>query len=94
MPSKTDTHIHTIYSNGLMTSAETVDIIAAQTDLCLIAITDHGTAEGAFVARDYALRHAPHLAVIIGQEVSTSEGDVVELFLILIKKDLKVMSGS
>jgi len=81
MYSKADTHIHTTYSDGLMTPEETVDIIAAQTDLRVIAITDHDTAEGAFVARAYALRHAPHLEVIIGQEISTREGDVVGIFL-------------
>lgn len=81
MYSKADTHIHTTYSDGLMSPEETVDMIVAQTDLQVIAITDHGTAEGAFVARAYALRHAPRLEIIIGQEVSTDEGDVVGLFL-------------
>ncbi len=77
MYSKADTHIHTTYSDGLMTPEETVDIVVAQTDLQVIAITDYNTAEVAFVAR----HHAPQLEVIIGQEVSTGEGDVVGLFL-------------
>ncbi len=81
MYSKADTHIHTTYSDGLMSPEETVDIVAAQTDLRVIAITDHDTAEGAFVARSYARRRAPRLEVIIGQEISTQEGDVVGLFL-------------
>ena len=79
--SKADTHIHTTYSDGLMSPEETIDIVAAQTDLKVIAITDHDTAEGAFVARAHARRHAPHLEVIIGQEVWTGDGDVVGLFL-------------
>jgi predicted metal-dependent phosphoesterase TrpH len=81
MYSKADTHIHTTYSDGLMSPEETVAFIAAQTDLRVIAITDHDTIEGAFVARDYACRHAPALSVIIGQEVTTKEGDVVGLYL-------------
>ena len=37
--SKADTHIHTTYSDGLMSPEETVEIIATQTDLSVIAIT-------------------------------------------------------
>jgi predicted metal-dependent phosphoesterase TrpH len=78
---KADIHIHTSYSDGLMTPEETVEFIATHIDLRVIAITDHDTTHGAFVARAYALRHALPLDVIIGQEVSTGEGDVVGLFL-------------
>jgi hypothetical protein len=81
MFSKADTHIHTTYSDGLMSPEEVVDYVAAQTDLAVIAITDHNTAEGAFIGQAYARRHVPHLEVIIGQEVSTQEGDVVGLFM-------------
>lgn len=81
MYSKADIHIHTSYSDGLMTPEETVEFIATQTDLRVIAITDHDTTQGAILARAYALRHSLPLEVIIGQEVSTDEGDVVGLFL-------------
>jgi hypothetical protein len=81
MFSKADTHIHTTYSDGLMTPEETIDYIATHTDLRVIAITDHDTAEGAFVAQAHAQRYASHLAVIVGQEVTTGDGDIVGLFL-------------
>ncbi len=81
MYSKADTHIHTTYSDGLMSPEETVDIVAMQTDMRVIAITDHDTAEGAFVAQAYARSRAPQLEVIIGQEITTHDGDVVGLFL-------------
>jgi len=81
MFSKADTHMHTNYSDGVMTPEEMVAYIATETDLSVIAITDHDTAEGAFVAQAYAKSHAPHLNVIIGQEVTTKEGDVVGLFV-------------
>ncbi|MCB0214442.1 MAG: PHP domain-containing protein, partial [Anaerolineae bacterium] len=73
--------MHTNYSDGVMTPEEMVAYIATETDLSVIAITDHDTAEGAFVAQAYAKSHAPHLNVIIGQEVTTKEGDVVGLFV-------------
>jgi predicted metal-dependent phosphoesterase TrpH len=81
MYGKADTHIHTNFSDGLLSPEETVEFVTTKTDLQVIAITDHNTAEGAFVARAYARQHTPHLEVIIGQEVSTGDGDVVGLFL-------------
>ncbi len=81
MYSKADTHMHTRYSDGLMSPEETVEIIASQTELKVIAITDHDTADGAFVAQAYARRRGLSLEVIIGQEFSTLDGDVVGLFL-------------
>lgn len=81
MYSKADTHIHTTYSDGLLSPEDTVEIIARQTDLRVIAITDHDTAEGALVAQAYVKRRGLPLEVIIGQEFSTVEGDVVGLFL-------------
>lgn len=81
MFSKADTHMHTRFSDGLMSPEETVEIIAHQTDIRVIAITDHDTAEGALVAHAHALRQKLPLEVIIGQEFSTVDGDVVGLFL-------------
>ena len=78
---KADLHLHTTYSDGLMTSEETVDIIAQHTSLRVIAITDHDTTEGAFVAREYAQQRQPGIEVVIGQEVTTGDGDVIGLYL-------------
>jgi predicted metal-dependent phosphoesterase TrpH len=81
MYGKADTHIHTSYSDGLMTPEAVVEFAANETGLNVIAITDHNTAEGAFVAQAYARRYAPQLEVMIGQEVTTREGDILGLFL-------------
>ena len=81
MYSKADTHIHTNYSDGLLAPEETVEYVATHTDLRVIAITDHDTAEGAFVAQEYALKRKLSLEVIIGQEVTTDEGDIIGLFV-------------
>ena len=79
--SKADTHLHTSYSDGSATPAEMVEYIVAHTDLSVIAVTDHDTTEGAFVARSYARQQGINLDVIIGQEVTTDEGDMIGLFL-------------
>lgn len=79
--SRADLHLHTSYSDGWMTPIETINIIAGYGRLAVIAITDHDTTEGAFEAWDYARIYHPRLEVIIGQEVTTGEGDVLGLFL-------------
>ena len=79
--SKADTHIHTTYSDGTSRPEEVVEYVSNHTDLRVIAITDHNTAEGAFVAREHARRLGLDVDVIIGQEVTTAEGDIVGLYL-------------
>lgn len=81
MWNKADLHLHTTYSDGLMTPEETVDLIAQNTTLRVIAITDHDTIGGALAAREYAQRRHLPLEVIIGQEVTTGDGDVLGLYL-------------
>lgn len=76
-----DLHLHTTFSDGLMTPEETVDFIAQYTSLRVIAITDHNTTEGAVIARDYARQRHPYMEVIVGQEVTTGGGDVLGLYL-------------
>jgi predicted metal-dependent phosphoesterase TrpH len=52
--------------------------VAAERGLTHLAITDHGHIEGALAARDAA---PEGLTVIVGQEIRTSEGDLIGLFL-------------
>ena len=78
---KADLHLHTNYSDGYWSPADTLDLIAALRRVNVIAITDHDTAEGAFVAQAYARQHCPDLDVIVGQEVTTGDGDIIGLYL-------------
>lgn len=84
MLNKADIHIHTTFSDGLMTPEAVVEYVATETDLRVIAITDHDTIEGAVAARRYQRRHqreSGHLEIIIGAEITSREGDIVGLFL-------------
>jgi hypothetical protein len=84
MLNKADIHIHTTFSDGLMTPEAVVEYVATETDLRVIAITDHDTIEGAVAARRYQRRHQRefgHLEIIIGAEITSREGDIVGLFL-------------
>ncbi|MCB0154479.1 MAG: CehA/McbA family metallohydrolase [Anaerolineae bacterium] len=78
--SKADLHLHTTHSDGYMSPEETIEVIAGLAVVDVIAITDHDTTDGAFAAQEYARRYSD-LAVIVGQEVTTGQGDVLGLFL-------------
>jgi hypothetical protein len=84
MMNKADLHIHTTFSDGLMTPEAVVEYVATKTDLRVIAITDHDTIEGALAARRYQRRHQReygHVEIIIGAEITSREGDIVGLYL-------------
>jgi predicted metal-dependent phosphoesterase TrpH len=52
--------------------------VAAERGLTHLAITDHDRIEGALAARDAA---PPELTIIVGQEVRTTTGDLIALFV-------------
>lgn len=82
--SKADLHMHTTYSDGLMTPEALVEYVAANTDLNVIAITDHDTMEGSRVAQAYAQQFADDLnglEVILGSEITSADGDIAALFI-------------
>ncbi len=82
--SKADIHIHTTYSDGLMTPEAAVEYAAAETHLSVVAITDHDTIAGAVAAQRYRRRHQRdfgHLDIIVGSEITSRDGDIVGLFL-------------
>ena len=81
---KADIHIHTTFSDGLMTPEAVVEYAATETDLTVIAISDHDTIEGAWAAWRYQQRYKAdfgHLDIIVASEITSQEGDVLGLFL-------------
>jgi anti-anti-sigma factor len=82
--SKADIHIHTTFSDGLYEPEQVVHHAATQTDLRVIAITDHNTIAGAQAAYDYWQKHRyrfKNLELIRGIEVSSSGGHILGLFV-------------
>jgi len=73
---KVDMHVHTSYSKDGLLSPEEIVVNCQQRGLGALAITDHDTIAGALAVRDMA-----PFPVIVGQEVSTSHGEVMGLFL-------------
>jgi predicted metal-dependent phosphoesterase TrpH len=75
-----DLHLHTSYSDGWPSPAQVVDHVTLETDLAVIAITDHDTIEGALRAADHSARTGG-VPVIVGEEVSSRQGHILGIFL-------------
>jgi predicted metal-dependent phosphoesterase TrpH len=76
---KYDLHMHTWYSSDSRNNPREILRNAKKAGLDGIAITDHGTIEGALVTK--ALNDDKDFEVIIGEEVSTEKGDVIALHI-------------
>ena len=71
-----DLHVHTCYSFDANTSPDDLVLACRRASIDCVAITDHGTMKGAFRMRD-----DDRLRVIMGQEVRTTHGELIGLFL-------------
>ena len=78
---KADLHMHSTYSDGLGTIEQILDYVQHQTNLDVIALTDHDVIEGALRARDLWMQGDYRFDFIVGEEVSTKEGHLLGLFL-------------
>lgn len=78
---RADLHIHTCYSFDSLSSPKSILAAAQKKGLSAIAITDHNEVEGAFEAAEIAKEEKSPIQVIVGEEVSTSEGDLLVYFL-------------
>ena len=78
-----DFHIHTHYSRDSILPEDKFIRVALERGLTHVAVTNHNNVEGAIAVRDRAaeLGVDDRLSVILGEEVSTSDGEVVGLFL-------------
>ncbi len=76
---KADLHMHSTYSDGCESVERIVTFVEQDTDLDVIAITDHDCLAGALQARDFAARQRGRLQVIPGAEISTRDGHLLAL---------------
>lgn len=76
-----DLHVHTSASFDSLASPASVVRAAVSRGLTHLAITDHDTIEGALAARDVVSRESLPITILIGQEVKTTEGDVIAVFI-------------
>lgn len=81
---KADIHMHTVFSDGLMTPETLVEYVVHHTDLDVIAVSDHDTISGSLVAKsyyDYFADEFRPLDFIIASEVTSRDGDILALFI-------------
>lgn len=74
MQVKADLHVHTVYSQDSIITAEDLVFYAKKRGLTAVAITDHNTVEGAL-----KLAKETDLLIIPGVEVSSRNGHIVAL---------------
>lgn len=75
-----DIHMHTNGSDGHLAPWQIIDLAVAS-NLDTIAITDHNTITPAIEAKEYGLKNAYPLDIVIGTEISTSDGHLLGLYL-------------
>jgi predicted metal-dependent phosphoesterase TrpH len=78
---KADMHLHTLYSDGTVSVRALLDHVQAQTDLDVIAITDHERIDGAIRAREIHAAGEYAFDLVVGEEITTRRGHVLALFI-------------
>ena len=73
-----DLHCHTSASFDSLADPEAVARTAASRGLTHLAVTDHDRIDGALRVREAA---PPELTIIVGEEVKTTDGDLIAVFL-------------
>ena len=76
-----DLHTHSRASFDSLASPGALVRTAASRGLTHLAITDHDRIDGALEARDEAAALGGEVTVIVGEEVRTTDGDLICLFL-------------
>jgi predicted metal-dependent phosphoesterase TrpH len=76
-----DLHLHTLASDGLIAPRDLVDFVEQNSDIDVIAITDHDEVTSALDAREWAAQRGYRVQVIPGVEVTTLDGHLLGLFI-------------
>ena len=80
--STADLHLHTSLGDGLAEPGELLEWVEAQTNLAVIAVTEHDSIRAAHVTRDlHARRGGYRFEVVSGIEVTTLVGHVLALYV-------------
>lgn len=73
---RADLHVHTCYSFDCTSTPQAIIQRCLQKGINCLAITDHGTVEGALRTRELA-----PFTVVVGQEILTTRGEIMGFFL-------------
>jgi predicted metal-dependent phosphoesterase TrpH len=78
---RADLHIHTLASDGTAGVVDILDHVERNTELDVIAITDHERIDAALAGRSIARDRGLRIEVIVGEEVTTLGGHLLALWL-------------
>ena len=78
---KADMHLHTLYSDGTASIQALLDHVERETDLDVVAITDHERIDGALRAREIHAAGEYSFELVVGEEITTRRGHVLALFV-------------
>jgi predicted metal-dependent phosphoesterase TrpH len=78
---RADLHIHTLASDGTAGIEAILDHVQRETDLDVIAITDHERVDAAVAAQATARDRGLRVEVVIGEEITTLGGHLLGLYL-------------
>lgn len=78
---KADLHLHTRVSDGMASVEQLLAYVEEQTDLDVIAVTDHEDAAGGQRARELSASRGYRAEVVVGAEVTTLQGHLLALFI-------------
>jgi predicted metal-dependent phosphoesterase TrpH len=78
---RADLHIHTLASDGTAGIEEILGHVERETELDVIAITDHERIDAAVAARAMAKDRGLRFEVVVGEEVTTLGGHVLALWV-------------
>jgi predicted metal-dependent phosphoesterase TrpH len=89
-----DLHLHTALGDGMAEIPELLTYVEEETDLSLIAITEHDDLRAALAVREAWARGRYRFEVILGEEVTTLEGHLLALFIEEPVPSLKALAPS
>jgi hypothetical protein len=78
---RADLHIHTLASDGTAGVLDVLDHVERNTELDVIAITDHERIDAALAARSIARDEGLSFEVVVGEEVTTLGGHLLALWI-------------
>jgi predicted metal-dependent phosphoesterase TrpH len=78
---RADLHIHTLASDGTSSVVDILDHVERNTELDVIAITDHERIDAALAGRSMARDRGLRFDVVVGEEVTTLGGHLLALWI-------------
>lgn len=76
-----EVHVHTKYSHDSILPFWLLSLFCRVRGITHVAITEHNNIKGALAFKDYCDRRGYKLRVIVGEEIMTTKGEIIGLFL-------------